>query len=87
MVLEGSVQKVGQRFRVTAQLTSVADGYQLWSERYEREMKDVFAIQDEISRAIVKKLRTNLVGQQNAAPVKRHAENQGAPSGVVLAPA
>lgn len=84
MVLEGSVQKVGQRFRVTAQLTSVADGYHLWSERYEREMKDVFAIQDEISKAIVKKLRVNLVGRQNAAPIKRHAENQGAPSGVVF---
>lgn len=56
MVLEGSVQKVGKRIRVTAQLTNVADGCHLWSERYDREMKDVFAIQDQISRAIVKRL-------------------------------
>jgi hypothetical protein len=81
MALEGSVQKVGKRVRVTARLTNVADGYHLWSERYDREMKDVFSIQDEISKAIVKKLRTNLVGQQNAPPVKRHAENQEAPLG------
>jgi len=59
-VMEGSVRKDGQRLRVTAQLISVADGYHLWSETYERELKDVFTVQDEISRAIVQTLRQKL---------------------------
>lgn len=68
MVLEGSVQKVGQRVRVTAKLTSVADGYHLWSENYDRELNDVFAVEDEISKAIVKKLRTNLQASKRPLP-------------------
>jgi len=56
-VLEGSMRKMGNKLRITAQLINVADGYQLWSERYDREMEDVFAIQDDISQAIVKALR------------------------------
>ena len=56
-VLEGSVRHSGNRIRITAQLTSVADGYHLWSERYDRELTDVFAIQDEIANAIATKLR------------------------------
>jgi serine/threonine protein kinase/Tfp pilus assembly protein PilF len=59
-VLEGSVRKAGNRLRITAQLINVADGYQLWSERYDREMEDVFEIQDDISQAIVKALRVIL---------------------------
>jgi serine/threonine-protein kinase len=59
-VLEGSVRKAGKRLRITAQLNNVADGYHLWSETYERELKDVFAVQDEISRAIVGTLRVQL---------------------------
>jgi len=59
-VLEGSVRKDGNRLRVTAQLNSVADGYHLWSETYERELKDVFTVQDEISRAIVNTLQVKL---------------------------
>jgi serine/threonine protein kinase/Tfp pilus assembly protein PilF len=59
-VLEGSVRKMGTRLRITAQLVNVADGYHLWSERYDREMEDVFAIQDDISQAIVKALRVIL---------------------------
>src|SRR5204862_434233 len=51
-VLEGSVRKAGNRLRIGAQLVKVGDGYHLWSERYDREMPDVFAIQDEISKAI-----------------------------------
>jgi serine/threonine-protein kinase len=62
-VLEGSVRKDGNRLRVTAQLNSVADGYHLWSETYERELKDVFAVQDEISRAIVGTLQLKLANQ------------------------
>jgi serine/threonine protein kinase/Tfp pilus assembly protein PilF len=55
-VLEGSVRKSGKRLRISAQLIHVADGYHLWSERYDREMEDVFTIQDEIAEAIVNKL-------------------------------
>ena len=70
-VLEGSVRKDGNRLRVTAQLNSVADGYHLWSETYERELKDVFTVQDEISRAIVDTLQLKLSGrgiQPNSSP-------------------
>jgi serine/threonine-protein kinase len=61
-VLEGSVRKVGNRVRITAQLINVADGYHLWSENYDRQLEDVFAIQDEISRAIVDALKLRLGG-------------------------
>ncbi len=69
-VLEGSVRKGGNHIRVTAQLINVSNGYHLWSERYDREMTDVFAIQDEISQAIVATLRLHLA--KDAAPAKRH---------------
>jgi serine/threonine-protein kinase len=59
-VLEGSVRQAGNRIRITAQLTNVADGYHLWSERYDRELTDVFAIQDEIANAIATKLRVSV---------------------------
>jgi TolB-like protein len=59
-ILEGSVRKAGNRIRVTAQLVSAADGSHLWSERYDREMADVFALQDEIAQAIAKALRLTL---------------------------
>jgi serine/threonine protein kinase/tetratricopeptide (TPR) repeat protein len=56
-VLEGSVRKSGNRLRISAQLVNVADGYQLWSETYNRQMEDVFEIQDEIAGNIAKALR------------------------------
>ena len=59
-VLEGSVRKSGKRIRVTAQLINAADGYHLWSESYDRELDDIFAVQDDISRAVVKELQTTL---------------------------
>jgi serine/threonine protein kinase/tetratricopeptide (TPR) repeat protein len=59
-VLEGSVRKAGQRLRIFAQLVSVADGYHLWSETYNRQLEDVFAIQDEIAQHIAKALRVLL---------------------------
>jgi len=75
-VLEGSVRRAGGRLRVTAQLVKTSDGYHLWSERFDREMTDVFAIQDEISQSIVEKLRLRLrVGR---SLVKRHTENLAA---------
>jgi serine/threonine protein kinase/Tfp pilus assembly protein PilF len=72
-ILEGSVRKAGNRIRVTAQLVSAADGYHQWSERYDREMTDVFAIQDEICQAIVDKLRGELAGSRPL--VKRYTQN------------
>ena len=59
-VLEGQVRRSGKRVRVTAQLTDAGDGYQLWSEKYDREIEDVFALQDEIAAAIAGKLKTTL---------------------------
>ncbi len=64
-VLEGSVRKAGDRLRITAQLINVEDGCHLWSERYERELKDVFAIQDEIARKIVHALEVNLTDTES----------------------
>ena len=72
-ILEGSVRKAGNRIRVTAQLVSAADGSHHWSERYDREMTDVFAIQDEICQAIVDKLRVELAPGHTL--VKRYTEN------------
>jgi adenylate cyclase len=74
-LLEGSVRKAGNRLRITAQLIKVSDGSHLWSEKYDREMEDVFAIQDEISLAIVDKLKVKLLGKEKAAIVKRHTED------------
>ncbi len=59
-VLEGSVRKAGNHLRITAQLVSAADGYHLWSESYDRKLKDVFAIQDEIAHSIVQSLEVGL---------------------------
>ena len=66
---------MGNRLRITAQLVNVADGYQLWSERYDREMEDVFAIQDDISQAIVKSLRVILSEGEKKQIEKARAVN------------
>jgi len=73
-LLEGSVRRAGKRLRITAQLVNVADGFQLWSERYDREVTDIFEIQDEITAAIIKTLEPTLAGQQQAL-TRRHSEN------------
>jgi serine/threonine protein kinase/Flp pilus assembly protein TadD len=77
-ILEGSVRKAGNRVRITAQLINVRDGSHLWSEKYDREMKDIFDIQDEISLAIVSKLKIKLFGNEKAVIEKRYTENLGA---------
>ena len=69
-ILDGSVRKAGNRIRVSAQLITAADGGHLWSERYDREMADIFAIQDEISHAITSALRMKL--SVGLAPVKHY---------------
>jgi serine/threonine protein kinase/tetratricopeptide (TPR) repeat protein len=66
-VLEGSVRKMGNRLRITAQLINVADGYHLWSERYDRDLQDVFAIQDEIGANIVDALKVKLTEKDKRA--------------------
>ena len=74
-LLEGSVRKAGSRLRVTAQLIAVKDGSHIWSDRYDREMTDVFAIQDEISLAIVDRLKIKLLGGEKAGLVKNRGHN------------
>ncbi|MGB2769724.1 MAG: protein kinase [Candidatus Zixiibacteriota bacterium] len=74
-LLEGSVRKVGGRVRITAQLINVGDGYHLWSERFDRDLADVFAIQDEISLAIVERLKVKLLGDEKEKMLKRYTSN------------
>jgi TolB-like protein/Tfp pilus assembly protein PilF len=68
-ILEGSVRKSGATVRITAQLIQVDDGFHLWSETFDRELTDVFAIQDEIANAILSQLKAHLVGPDAAADV------------------
>jgi len=74
-VLEGSVRRAGSRLRITAQLIHAADGAHLWSERYDRELSDIFAVQDEISGAIVGILRIKL---SKAPGAQRYTPNLAA---------
>jgi TolB-like protein/tetratricopeptide (TPR) repeat protein len=74
-VLEGSVRKSGKRLRIAAQLINVADGYHLWSETYDREMEDVFAIQDDISLAIVDTLKVRLLGDDRTGFAGRRTDD------------
>jgi serine/threonine protein kinase/tetratricopeptide (TPR) repeat protein len=67
MLLEGSVRKAGKRLRITAQLVSVSDGYHVWSERYDRELEDIFEIQDEIAKHIVRALKIELSEKEERA--------------------
>jgi len=70
-VLEGSVRQAGRRLRIHAQLVDVATGYHLWSERFDRELEDVFAVQDEIARSIAETLEPRLTGGRAAALPER----------------
>ena len=74
-VLSGSVRRSGGRLRITAQLQEVADGFQLWSERYDRKMEDVFAIQDEIARSIVDRLKITLEQERLQSVVRAATKN------------
>jgi serine/threonine-protein kinase len=75
VVLEGTVRKVGDRLRVTAQLTSTDDGRLLWSQRYDRDAGDVFAVQDELARTIVTKLRGTWLAELAEPEQKRGTAN------------
>jgi adenylate cyclase len=77
-VLEGSVRKAGDKLRVTAQLVDVIEGYHLWSERYDRQLQDVFQIQDEIAENIVRALRVVLGKEEKRAIERMPTENMRA---------
>jgi TolB-like protein/Tfp pilus assembly protein PilF len=67
LVLEGSVRKAGGRVRITAQLVNVSDGFHLWSETYDRDLEDIFAVQDDISHSVAETLKVVLVADHEAA--------------------
>jgi adenylate cyclase len=73
-ILEGSVRKAGNRVRVTTQLINAADGYHIWSEVYDRDLTDIFAVQEEISAIVAKKLHANILADQ-----KSHTATAAAP--------
>ncbi len=77
-VLEGSVRTSGSRLRVTAQLTDVASGYQLWSERFDRDAEDVFAVQDEIAAGVVEAVKARLAPGRQAVQPRPQVKNLGA---------
>jgi serine/threonine-protein kinase len=77
-ILEGSVRKAGERLRITAQLVDVAEGYHLWSEKYDRGVEDIFAVQDEISLEIVDKLKLKLLKGEKTKVLKRHTKDKDA---------
>jgi TolB-like protein/Tfp pilus assembly protein PilF/predicted Ser/Thr protein kinase len=74
-VLEGSVRRAGDRVRITAQLSDVQNGFQLWSERYDRELRDIFDVQDEIAKAIAERLRVTLAGGKDHRLVEQATTN------------
>src|SRR4029450_9972980 len=82
-VLEGSVRKAGQRVRITAQLIQVSTDSHLWSETYDRELEDIFAVQDDIAQSVVKELRAALLGEKPdaSAMAVAKAEVQAAAKG------
>ncbi len=75
VVLEGTVRKAGDRLRITAQLTSTEDGRLLWSQRYDRQLVDVFAIQDEIAATIVNTLRATMFADVSEHVARRYTDN------------
>ena len=84
-VLEGSVRKSGNRVRITAQLISVADGFHLWSETYDRQLDDIFKIQEEIARAVTTALKVTLLGEEAQALDVQPALNPEAHSMYLIA--
>jgi len=77
-ILEGSVRRAGDCLRITAQLVDTADGFHLWSERYDREMKDIFAIQDDIARSIAERLTLTLDRSEQESLVRAGTKNLAA---------
>jgi serine/threonine protein kinase len=73
-ILEGSVRKSGNRVRISTQLVNVADGFQLWSESYDRELNDIFAVQDDIARSVGEALKVKLLGEKRSSSKSANAE-------------
>src|SRR5205085_105543 len=67
-ILEGSVRKQSNRAKINVQLIQTADGFDLWSESFDREMNDIFAVQEEIARAVTGALKVKLLGEKSQAP-------------------
>ena len=74
-VLEGSVQKADQQVRITVQLIDATTGYHVWSQQYDRPLKDIFALQDEIVQKIVTTLKLQLTLQEQGILVRKHTNN------------
>jgi serine/threonine-protein kinase len=74
-VLDGSVRRAGDRVRITVQLNHVEDGFQLWSERYDREIQDIFDVQDQIAKAVAERLRITISGDSDVRLVPQATEN------------
>src|SRR5258707_11890820 len=74
-VLEGSVRKAGDKLRITGQLINVADGFHLWSETYDRDMKDILAVQSDVAQRVVQALELQLGGEEARALAKKPTEN------------
>jgi len=83
-VLEGSIRKSGNTIRITAQLINIADGYHLWSETYDRDLDDIFKIQDEIAGNILASLKLQLLGEDEHAEVVERAQNMDAYSDYLI---
>ena len=80
-VLEGSVRKAGKRVRITVQLVQVATDSHLWSDTYDRELHDIFAVQDDIAQSVVKELRSALLGDKRGFVGERRSESGSAGRG------
>jgi len=74
-VLEGSVRRFGTKIRISIQLVNAADGFRLWSESYDREMQDIFQLQDEITLAVIDALKVELLGPTRELVLKRYTDN------------
>ena len=77
-ILEGTLRRSGDRLRITAQLSDAGSGYQMWSERYDRVMEDVFAVQDEIARTIAGRFQLSLTAEQDGQPMQPPTRNMAA---------
>ena len=77
-LLDGTVRKQGDRVRIVAELVNAADGIQLWTQTFDRELKDIFAVQEEIARAVAESLKVTLLGSQEQLEPDRHEERRSA---------
>jgi len=75
-VLEGSVRRSNERVRISVQLVTVADGFQLWSETYDRTMDDIFAVQDDIAQSVVEEIRVRLLGEKPGDNISRQVVSE-----------